>query len=50
MKGRGMKALRRAVLALSVAGLMAAALRLRGRGGVPPQGGGWREVSPTDLK
>jgi hypothetical protein len=38
------------ILALTVAAFMAAALRLRGRGGVPPQGGGWREVTPTDLR
>ncbi len=28
--------------------LFAAALRIRGKGGIPPQGGGWRELSgPT---
>ena len=40
-----MKMLRRASLALSVAGIIAGVLRLRGRGGVPPQQGGWRELS-----
>ncbi len=39
-----MKAFRRAVVALTVAGLIAAVLRVRGRGGVPPQGGGWQEL------
>jgi len=38
------KLLRRAVWALSLAGLAAAVLRVRGKGGVPPQEGGWREV------
>jgi hypothetical protein len=40
-----MRMLRRAIAAMSVAGLIAAALRVRGRGGVPPQRGGWRELS-----
>jgi len=39
-----MKMLRRAILALSAAGLVAGVLRLRGKGGVPPQQGGWREL------
>ena len=42
-----MKLLRRALMALSLAGLVAAALRVRGRGGVPPQHGGWRELDVT---
>ena len=41
-----MRALRRALVALGMAGVIAAALRLRGKGGVPPQEGGWREVTP----
>lgn len=45
-----MKALRRALLALGMAGLIAGFVRLRGRGGVPPQGGGWRELSGPDLR
>ncbi len=40
-----MKVLRRAIVALSFAGAIAGVLRLRGKGGVPPQEGGWREVS-----
>jgi hypothetical protein len=39
------KILRRALGALFLAGAIAAAMRTRGRGGVPPQEGGWREVS-----
>ena len=45
-----MRALRRAILALSAAGLIAGVLRLRGTGGVPPQQGGWRELSGPDLR
>jgi hypothetical protein len=44
------RSIRRAVLALGVAGLVAAVLRLRGTGGVPPQSGGWRELSGPDLR
>jgi hypothetical protein len=47
---RAMRALRRGILALGVAGLLAGILRLRGSGGVPPQGGGWRELSGPDLR
>ncbi|MET0326492.1 MAG: hypothetical protein ABW219_14805 [Ilumatobacteraceae bacterium] len=39
-----MKLLRRALFALSVAGAVAGALRLRGRGGTPPQHGGWQPI------
>lgn len=45
-----MKALRRAVLALGIAALIAGVLRLRGTGGTPPQRGGWRELSGPDLR
>ena len=45
-----MTALRRAFVALGLAGLVAAALRLRGTGGTPPQSGGWRELSGPELK
>ena len=43
-----MKVLRRALLAIVGAAVIAGAIRLRGSGGVPPQGGGWRELSITD--
>ena len=45
-----MKIVRRAVLALGIAAAVAGVLRLRGSGGVPPQGGGWRELSGPDLR
>ena len=44
-----MTLLRRALVALGLAGLIAGALRVRGSGGTPPQSGGWRELTPTDL-
>jgi hypothetical protein len=44
------KALRRALAARVAAGAIAGAIRLRGSGGVPPQEGGWRELSGPDLR
>jgi hypothetical protein len=38
------------LVALGLASLIAALLRLRGTGGVPPQDGGWRELSGPDLR
>lgn len=45
-----MALLRRALIALGLAGFVAVVLRLRGSGGTPPQGGGWRELSGPELK
>lgn len=36
-------------MALSMAGVIAGALRVRGKGGIPPQHGGWREL-PLDQQ
>jgi len=41
--------IRRALVALGIAGGVAAALRVRGSGGTPPQRGGWRELPPDEL-
>ena len=40
---------RRMVAAFGLTGLIAALFRLRGRGGVPPQTGGWRELTEEEL-
>ena len=45
-----MKVLRRVLVVLGVAGLAAALVRLRGSGGTPPEGDGWRELSGPDLR
>ncbi len=45
-----MNAIRRALVSLGVAGVVAGILRLRGTGGIPPQHGGWRELSGKDLR
>jgi hypothetical protein len=42
------KVLWRALFALFVAGVVAAAIRVRGRGGVPTQSGGWQELPLHD--
>lgn len=42
-----MRLLRRALGALGLAGLVASALRLRGKGGTPPQHGGWQPIDIT---
>jgi len=44
------KSLRRALVAVTIATVVAAFVRLRGAGGTPPSGGGWREVPADDLK
>ena len=45
-----MRAFRRAALALGLAGMAAAAIRLRSGQALPPQGGGWRELTPSELR
>ena len=45
-----MAVIRRALLAIGLAGLVAAVLRIRGAGGSPPQDGGWRELTGPDLR
>lgn len=40
---------RRVVAALGLTGLIATLFRLRGRGGVPPQSGGWRQLTEAEL-
>jgi hypothetical protein len=51
MGGRGLLTLvRRAMVALFAGISVAAAIRVRGSGGVAPQKGGWRELSGDDLQ
>lgn len=42
-----MKLVRRILAAVALAGLIAASLRVRGKGGTPPQHGGWRQLDPA---
>ena len=41
---------RRVVAAMGLTGLIATLFRLRGRGGVAPQSGGWRELDESELQ
>ena len=41
---------RRALVAIGAGIAVAAAIRVRGSGGVPPQTGGWRELRDDDLR
>ena len=41
---------RRAILAMGVGTIVAAILRLRGSGGVPPRQGKWRQLSGPDFR
>ena len=46
-----MRTLRRALLAVGIGGVLAAGIRLRAGGRcLPPQSGGWRELSGSDLR
>jgi hypothetical protein len=45
-----LRALRQALFAVSGAAVFAAVLRVRGKGGTPPQDSGWREVTPSELR
>jgi hypothetical protein len=42
--------IRRALISIGVGGFVAAVLRLRGSGGLPPRNGSWRELSGPDLR
>ncbi len=46
----GMGMIRRALAAIGLGAAVAAALRLRGSGGTPPQSGGWRKLSGPDQR
>ena len=42
--------IRRALVAIGAGSAVAAAIRVRGHGGIPPQTGGWRELRGDDLR
>ncbi|MGQ0824227.1 MAG: hypothetical protein ACT4OX_04190 [Actinomycetota bacterium] len=45
-----MRAFRRVLVVLGVAGLVGLIARLRGKGGVPPTSGGWRELEAPEFR
>ncbi len=50
MDGGLVTVVRRALVAIGAGIAVAAAIRVRGSGGVPPQTGGWRESRGDDLR
>jgi hypothetical protein len=44
------KVFRRVLVVLGVAGAIGALARLRGKGGVAPTSGGWRELEGPDFR
>jgi hypothetical protein len=44
------KAFRRGLLVVAIAVLAGMVVRLRGKGGVPPTTGGWRELEAPDFR
>lgn len=47
---RGMRALRRGLVVLFVAVIAGGLMKLRGKGGVPPTSGGWRELEGPEFR
>ena len=47
---RPMRAFRRGLIVVFVAAVAGAVVRLRGKGGVPPTSGGWRELEAPDFR
>jgi hypothetical protein len=47
---RRVKAFRRLLFVLGIAALIGFVARLRGKGGVPPTSGGWRELEGPDFR
>jgi hypothetical protein len=44
------KVFRRVLFVLGIAGLIGAIARVRGKGGVPPTSGGWRELEGPEFR
>jgi hypothetical protein len=44
------KAVRRVLVVFGVAGLIGLIARLRGKGGVPPTSGGWRQLEAPEFR
>jgi hypothetical protein len=47
---RDVKAFRRVLLVLGLAVLIGGVAKLRGKGGVPPTSGGWRELEGPEFR
>ncbi|MFM7060662.1 MAG: hypothetical protein ACKOZL_05685 [Actinomycetes bacterium] len=44
------RAIRRSLLVVAIAGIAGGLVRLRGKGGVPPTVGGWRQLSGPEFR
>jgi len=44
------KAFKRVLIVVGLAGVIGALARLRGKGGVPPTSGGWRELDGPEFR
>jgi hypothetical protein len=44
------KVLRRILVVVGIAGIIGALAKLRGKGGVPPTTGGWRELEGPEFR
>jgi len=44
------KGFRRVMVVVGLAALVGAVARFRGKGGVPPTGGGWRQLEGPELR
>ena len=47
---RPMRAFRRGLIVVGVAAVAGALMKVRGKGGVPPTNGGWRELEAPDFR
>lgn len=47
---RRVRAFRRVLLVVGIAGLIGGLAKLRGKGGVPPTSGGWRQLEGPDFR
>ena len=45
-----MKAFKRLLIVVGIAGAIGALAKFRGKGGVPPTSGGWRELEGPDFR
>ena len=47
---RPVKAFKRLLIVVGIAGAIGALAKFRGKGGVPPTSGGWRELEGPDFR
>jgi hypothetical protein len=50
VSSRAVRSFKRLLIVLGIAGAIGALARVRGKGGVPPTSGGWRELEGPDFR